>query len=187
MKRQIYNSTIGVIKKTCRICGKKDYIFSRGRCKQCATIEDTKKRFDNTLDEEDEGDDLSSLIQDLDTVISRYIRLKYADNNGIVSCFTCDAPPQHFSRMQCGHYIPRTHLATRFLETNLRVQCEKCNCYLNGNIELFRERLEKESPGITEWLWEQSRLITKPSRFELKELLITYRQKLKLVQSKLKK
>ena len=29
-------------KKICKICGKETYIFSRGRCKGCASIQDTK-------------------------------------------------------------------------------------------------------------------------------------------------
>ena len=41
--------------------------------------------------------------------------------------------------------------------------------------------------GITEWLLEQSRQVVKPTRTELKELLLTYRAKLKLVEQKLKK
>lgn len=31
-----------VKKKICRICGKEEYIFSRGRCRTCTTIEDYK-------------------------------------------------------------------------------------------------------------------------------------------------
>ncbi len=31
-------------KKNCKSCGKPSFIFSKGRCKQCATIEDTKAR-----------------------------------------------------------------------------------------------------------------------------------------------
>lgn len=38
------NSTIIVKKKKCVSCGKLDYNFSKGRCKTCATIENTAKR-----------------------------------------------------------------------------------------------------------------------------------------------
>lgn len=184
--RQIYNSTIGIKKKICKTCGKSDYIFSRGECKGCATVSSTKKRFENS-DNEDDGDDLSTLIDDLDRVFSRYIRIKYADESGYVSCFTCDYPPMHFTRIQCGHFIPRTHLATRWMEDNCRPQNVHCNCDLYGNLEVFKERLEAERPGITEYLTEQSRIVTKPTRTELKELLLLYRNKLRVAEQKLKK
>lgn len=184
--RQAYNSTIGLKRKRCKTCGNMDYMFSHGECKNCATISSTKKRFEKE-DNREQVEDLSCLIEDLDTVFSRYIRIKYADNDGLVSCFTCNDKPIHFTRMQCGHYIPRTHLATRWLEENCRPQNEHCNCMLSGNLEVFKERLEEERTGITDWLLEQSRQVSKPSRWELKELLATYRAKLKIVEQKLKK
>lgn len=184
---QKYNSTLSIKLKPCKSCGVPSPIFSRGRCQQCSKIEDTQKRFAQE-DEGEQVEDLSGLIEDLDRVFSRYIRLKYANNDGFVSCFTCDDyPPMHFTKMQCGHYISRIHLATRWEENNCRPQNEHCNCNLHGNLEVYKERLEKEQTGITDWLKEQSRQVTKPTRFELKELLLTYRQKLKLVEAKLKK
>jgi ribosomal protein L37E len=39
-----FNSTIIQKKKNCKSCGKPSFIFSKGRCRQCATIEDTKAR-----------------------------------------------------------------------------------------------------------------------------------------------
>ena len=65
-----------------------------------------------------EEDDLQTLIDDLDEVTSRMIRFKYADKEGFVECFTCDAK-QTIANTQCGHFIPRLHMATRFLTFNL--------------------------------------------------------------------
>ncbi len=66
-----------------------------------------------------------------------------------------------------------------FLESNCRPQCPACNAYHEENMEPFRTALEKEHHGITEYLEEQARLIAKPTRDELKQLLIEYRHKLK--------
>lgn len=127
---------------------------------------------------------ISSLIQDLDAVVSKYIRIKYSNVEGELGCFTC-YHRGNWKTLDCGHFINREHLATRFLESNLRPQCHTCNRINNGNIKVFAERLEKENNGITDWLAEQARIVTKPTQSELKELLIDFRAKLKIVESKL--
>lgn len=181
---QKYNSTIGIKKKQLR-CGCYDYAFSKGRCKTHATIEDTEKRF--AKEDTEPVEDLSGLIEDIDTVLSRLVRIGYADSEGMVQCFTCDKPSMHFTLIQNGHYVSRQNLSTRFLKENCRPQCEDCNCFKHGNLKEFKERLDKEQNGLSDWLTEQGRLISKPTKWELKELLVTYRQQLKTVQLKLKK
>jgi len=49
--------------------------------------------------------------KEADKVFSRYIRRKYADKNGNVSCITCGVT-KHWKEMDCGHYISRNHLST---------------------------------------------------------------------------
>ena len=46
-----YNSTI-IAKKKKLSCGHTDYNFSRGRCKSCATIQDTQKRVEKAREQE---------------------------------------------------------------------------------------------------------------------------------------
>ena len=165
-------------------CGHKDYNFSKGRCKSCATIQSTNKRIAKFEDEE-LGESLQNLIEDLDAIFSRYIRLKYADNKGNVDCFTCGTtlPASHIHN---GHYIHRQDLATRFLEDNCRPQCQRCNAYHNDNPAIFRDKLEKEKYGITTWLLEQSRDVCKPTRDELRGLISEYRFKIKILEHKIK-
>lgn len=88
--------------------------------------------------------------------------------------------------MQLGHYISRSHLSLRWELENGKVQCSWCNTTLHGNMDEYKARLELEKPGITDWLYEQSKHISKPSRDELKQLLFHYQQKLRIVESKLK-
>lgn len=126
---------------------------------------------------------ISNLIQDLDFVVSRYVRMKGADKDGIVQCYTCTTK-SHWTLMQASHFIPRQHLNTRWELANLRVGCPTCNCVKHGNLEVYAERLEKENTGIVEWLQEQGREVSKFSQTELKELLFSFREKLKIVETK---
>jgi hypothetical protein len=128
---------------------------------------------------------ISSLIQDLDYVVSRYVRISAADKEGVVQCYTCPAK-FHWTLIHCGHFINRTHLSTRFDTNNLRCQCISCNSFNKGNIEVYAANLEKDNPGVVEYLQEQAKVVYKPTQFELKELLISFRAKLKIVESKLK-
>jgi hypothetical protein len=126
------------------------------------------------------------LIQDLDAIVSKYIRMKEANLDGIVKCYTCFRSGS-WKSFDCGHFIPRSNMALRWDVRNLRPQCKKCNQYDYGNIEEFELALEGEQPGIVKILTEESRNPYKWSRDELKELLIDFRAKFKIVETKLKK
>jgi hypothetical protein len=88
---------------------------------------------------------------------------------------------------QCGHFISRKNYATRWLPQNCRPQSEYDNCFLSGNIDVYRKKLEEEEPGIVDYLQEEARQISKPTRDELKSLIIEYRHKLNLVKKKFEK
>lgn len=178
------NSTILVKKKTCVNCGRIDYWFSKKMCKQCATIHSTQKRMKEFENEKDD-DSLSNLIEDLDLVFSRYIRIKYTNSDGFCECYTCGKVDRYIN-LQCGHYIPRANLSTRFLEQNCRPQCKTCNEYKSGNLNEFTNNLKKEQLGILDWLLETSKQISKPTRDEVKQLLIQYRYKFNILTKKLK-
>ena len=126
-----------------------------------------------------------SLINDLDFTFSRYIRIKEANENGMCECYTC-GKIDHWKYLQCSHYIKRGHYGLRWDSRNAKPACINCNELLNGNINEYTIRLEKEYPGLTNQLKEQSREIYKYNRDELKELIIDLRLKLKMVSCKLK-
>lgn len=171
-----YNSTIRIKQKECVRCGFKRPIFSRGRCQKCSVIEDTLAR-DEEENEKEEG--FMDLVKELDDVISLYLRRSNADENGLVQCYTC---PERLpvGQMQAGHYIPRGNMLLRFdIERNLRCQCKGCNEYGRGRLAIYGQRLEKEMPGITDVLQEESGLSYKYSRDELRNLIIHYKKKLK--------
>jgi len=125
-----------------------------------------------------------SLINDLDFTFSRYIRIRESNNKGIAECYTC-GKKDHWKYLQCGHYIKRSDTLLRWDSRNGKPQCPNCNCNMHGNMEEYTKRLNEEHPGLPEQLREESREIYKYSREELKQLLIDYRAKLKIVESKL--
>jgi hypothetical protein len=180
------NSTIGIKSKPCISCGKVGPIFSRKRCADCARIEDTQARMDQENEKLIEEEDLSGLIEDADAIFSRYIRLKYANANGIVKCFTCDTK-KHWTLMQNGHFVKRGHLRFRLDERNCRPQCTTCNELNGGMIAVFRENLDKESPGVSEYLYDEMKLVYKPTREEIRQVIAEYTPKVKLLMDALKK
>lgn len=168
-----HNSTIKLKQKVCRRCGQLCYIFSRGRCATCSRIEDNA---DSAIG--DDGEDLSGLIDDADAVFSKWVRYKDADERGNNRCYTCDVELPA-SQLHCGHFVPRIHMATRYMPGNCRPQCEFCNCHKRGNLAEYAKRLESESPGITEFLLSESRQIYKITREELRTIINEYTIKLK--------
>tara|TARA_R110000868_G_scaffold411651_1_gene706734 strand:+ start:3258 stop:3809 length:552 start_codon:yes stop_codon:yes gene_type:complete len=179
------NSTIISKRKICKTCKKSQFLFSHGNCKQCATVKSTSNRAEK-LEEQDEDISFQQLIADNDEVFSKLIRVKYADKDGMVKCYTSDVL-MRWQDSQCGHFIGRSHLATRWMEDNCRVQSAYDNCNLHGNLEVFKKRLEAEKSGITDFLVEQSRQVTKIGVTELKELLVQNRFRLKLLMTKFSK
>lgn len=174
------NSTIIVKKKRCINCGNIDYHFSKKMCKQCATIASTQKRMNEF---EDDSESFNNLVQDLDHVFSQYIRNKHADKNGVVECYTCGGK-HTIAEIQCGHFMGRSNLGTRWMEANCRPQCMECNYFKTGNIEEFEYKLHAENNAVVEYLRETARQPVRPTREELKSLVIEYRSKLNNIKKK---
>lgn len=168
-----HNSTIKVKQKICKRCGRQKFIFSKGRCQECARIEGAEKD-----DEKEQEIEFATIVNDLDLVFSRYIRHKYADENGLVQCYTCPSK-EPIAIIENGHYISRKHMFLRWDERNCRPQCNVCNSMKHGNMAVYTQNLEKELPGITDILMEESRTVYKWSQYELKSMISEYSRKLK--------
>lgn len=63
---------------------------------------------------------------------SKYIRMKYADEDGYVKCVTCPAR-KHWKQMQAGHYVDGRGGTVLYDESLVYPQCYICNCILKGN------------------------------------------------------
>lgn len=156
------------------MCGGTKKVPVIGKERLCPTHyweQNRKKSYDKaTAKISGELEPVKILIDDYDIIFSQLIRLMYEDEYGMVKCYTCDTV-KHWKHMQCGHYIPRAHMPTRFSVKNTKPQCEICNEHKRGNLTVFAERLEAEEPGLVAMLEEQSRGIQDYERNELKILI----------------
>ena len=71
---------------------------------------------------------LSALVAKADRITSTYIRQKYADPAGYVSCITCSGI-HHWQAVHCAHYVERGSFGTRYVEENLHPACVGCNAF----------------------------------------------------------
>lgn len=174
-----YNSTIIPKKKTCISCGRPCIWFSKKRCQQCAKVEDFHAKM--AAFQEQEGG-LPELIDRLDGLVSKYVRFSAPHNNSMeIECYTCGDWRARMV-MDAGHYITRNCMYLRFdTNRNIRPQCHICNRSKYGMAPAFGKRLELEMPGVTEILLEESRIVHKWSREELKQMILEFEQKLKKV------
>lgn len=138
----------------------------------------------NTIQNSEEKE-RAYLIMDLDDVVSKYVRIKNANAEGIITCFTC-AKTGDWTTFDCGHYISRSFMKLRWDLRNLNPQCVSCNRHLDGNLDAYAEAINSVNPGLVETLIEESRAPHKWTRQDLKEMLIDYRHKLNMAKLKFK-
>lgn len=86
----------------------------------------------------------SQLKKELDKLFSIYIRQKFSNKDGSATCYTCGQRKESWKQLQCGHFISRQYLATRYEENNCRPQCAGCNLWGGGKPLDFEEKLKKE-------------------------------------------
>lgn len=112
----------------------------------------------------------------LDTQFSLFIRARDAMPNGYAKCISCGKI--HFWReLQCGHYMSRRYMSTRFDEDNCHAQCVACNMFNQGNIQGYRrgllEKIGEKRINLIELKAMNS--IRKYSDLEYKELTKYYK------------
>jgi len=98
---------------------------------------------------------------------SKYIRLKYADKNGFVRCYTCGVI-KFWKEMQCGHGLSGRGNSILFEEKISRPQCYSCNCGKYGNYDVFHAKLIREFGP--KFLDEMLKLKHQIKQFTLKEI-----------------
>ena len=114
---------------------------------------------------------LSKLKKELDRVFSIYIRSTQPKR-----CYTCGKTEV---TLQCGHFVPRQYLATRWSEDNCRSQCVGCNLFGNGQLLDFEENLKKELGEETvENLKKSRHQVLKLDRAWYEERIEYYKQRI---------
>lgn len=168
-------STIIPKKKDCVSCGRKDYIFSKGMCKQCATVNSFHNRLAKVTEQEEGIVELEDRLWDL---VSKWVRYSAANEFGMVNCYTCNA---YIKPVDCdaGHYVTRGCKYLKFDLRHIKPQCGTCNRAKGGMAREFGKHLEQEHSGITEILLEESRIVHSWSREELRGMIYDFTQKVK--------
>ena len=121
----------------------------------------------------------NTLVKALDRAFSEYIRLFWADYQGNCRCVTCGSV-HNWRDIDCGHYVGRTHKATRWNETNCSPQCKICNRLKGGEQCAHGMRIDQlHGPGTAERLKLLSKQTAKYPDLLLMKLTVDYREKVK--------
>ena len=114
----------------------------------------------------------------LDKVFSEYIR-KRDTRNGAFKCISCGRILP-YEQADCGHYINRKHMTTRFDEMNCNAQCRSCNRFDEGNIKGYRRGLVALYGEQQVTLLEAKKHnLRKYSDFEYEALIKHYKEEIK--------
>lgn len=128
---------------------------------------------------------LSSLVRKLDEVFSMYIRLRDSKAFGYRAfrCISC-GQVKPFDQMDCGHFIGRTHMSTRFDEDNCHGECRGCNRFSADHMIYYQRNLEgligKEKLDL---LLARGRGVKKWTAWELEILITHYKEEVKRMEA----
>ena len=116
----------------------------------------------------------AKLKKALDRVFSLYIRFKASDGRGVATCVSCGAIGP-LKDLQCGHFVSRSYLATRWLEANCATQCVQCNIFKKGNLAAYAAwGVGVYGPDWPARMVALSKTPTKYSRSDLEALILDY-------------
>jgi len=119
-----------------------------------------------------------SLVASLDKIFSQFIRLRDTPG-GVGRCISCQKVIM-YKDCDCGHYINRKHMTTRFDEKNCHAQCRSCNRFDEGNMQGYRRGLiAKIGEKETDLLEVKKHDTSTMGVFELELLIKVYKQKVK--------
>lgn len=116
-------------------------------------------------------------LKETQTIFNKYVRLR---DMGLV-CVSCQQPPK---KKNAGHYFSQGgHSNVRFDEDNVHLQCEHCNTFLSGNLLNYQIGIQKRigAQKLLE-LQERAHVTKKWSIEELKEIIQTYKTKVRELQ-----
>lgn len=117
------------------------------------------------------------LIKKLDTIFSKYIRLRDS-HDGVFVCCSC-GQLKPFEQADAGHFINRRWMALRWDERNVHAQCRSCNRFDEGNAVGYTRFMIKTYGEDTVDLLERMKTSYKWSDGELDILIKDYKQKVK--------
>lgn len=111
-----------------------------------------------------------------DKYFSEYIRLRDSDQNCNAICITC-RKVAHISEMDAGHFIDRSHKATRYDEQNVNAQCRTCNRFQSGRQYEHGIQIDlKYGAGTANDLLHKSKQIYKATQAEYESKAEYYKE-----------
>jgi hypothetical protein len=120
----------------------------------------------------------------LDEEFSKYIRMAYADRNGLCTCYTCTNVAR-WQDVDNGHFKKRKNHATRWEPDNCRPQCKNCNQFRDGKEQEFEDHLRREiGPVRTDAIIAKSYTTVKISEPEAQGMLQSLKQRNKEIEKK---
>ena len=123
---------------------------------------------------------ITALKKQLDKIFGQYIKLRDADQNGMLRCITC-SKLVHWKEAHCGHFVRRRHLAVRWDERNCHGQCCYCNTFLDGNeAEYFIALEDKLGREVVDELMQAKHQTVKLNRSFYDEMIEKYKTKIKI-------
>jgi hypothetical protein len=122
----------------------------------------------------------------LDAAFSDLIRMSHADDQGMVHCIDGCGEFGYWKDFDCGHFMDRDQLPTRWHLDNCRPQAPYCNRQKKGKRYEFGRALNAESPGLADRMAALSAEPGDQVRFTAPELLLEIRAKLKIQRKRLK-
>ena len=172
--------------KSCKKCGEifTPFRTTDNKCYVCKKTDQALKNLakikkDATRKQREDLLTVSDYLKIAQQVFNKWVRMRDKDQ----PCISCGAKAGKY-RITAGHYFPSTNKSVTFNEDNLHGQCWfNCNSSKSGNLTEYRfglidriglERLEK--------LEIEARKIKKWTKDELKELILEYKNKIKMMQ-----
>ena len=101
------------------------------------------------------GMSYARLVDEIAKKLQKIVRLKAADENGMVRCWT-SGESKHWKEMQGGHFISRKHQRTKIMEENIHPQTPSQNLYgMKDSLTVLNYRkamVQFYGKNFVEWL-----------------------------------
>lgn len=125
----------------------------------------------------DKKETLSYWKHEADKWFSLYIRLKEADEAGIVTCFICGS--RHWYKdTDCAHFMDRDNMSLRYNEMNCHACCTDCNRFDPNHADYYwHTMVSKYGQKEVEELMNQKHNLMKFTRYELQQLAKEFKEK----------
>lgn len=127
---------------------------------------------------------MNSDLETLDNLFSEYVRLRDADQYGMIRCISCGKRIR-WKDADAGHFVSRKHSSLRFDEKNVNAQCRICNRIKFGNIEKYKRGLIiKHGRFVIDYLENKKTDIRQYTDYEIELLCSYYRKQIRLLKDK---